>query len=363
MDGLDPDGADLDLVASLVAQDLISPSVIVGGTVVIEERHGRSGGNVVHRSDADPVFVKWQGEGPQAVTIAHEARILAVLAGDPTLARLAPGVHRFDPARGCLIVEFIRGEGIRTAAGSLPGGSEELLIELGRALASVHRGCPAGARSDVGDAEVAWVLSLHRPRLADLTRLSAGSLELLRALQRQPRTCDRIDALRRGWRSEALVHGDVRWENLIACDVAGGGASRVRLVDWESAGLGDPAWDLGCTFAQLLSDWLVSMPAPGGTSSTELPAPAGQALESVKTEVRAVRAGYVERAGRSALGGELLRRSVGCAGLRLMQFGVELAQPLRVPDRRCVAHMQLGANVLGDPERAAAVLLGLPPDG
>lgn len=37
-----------------------------------------------------------------------------------------------------------------------------------------------------------------------------------------------------------LVHGDVRWENcLVQAD-----PGSVRLIDWETAGMGDPAWDV-----------------------------------------------------------------------------------------------------------------------
>lgn len=43
-----------------------------------------------------------------------------------------------------------------------------------------------------------------------------------------------------------LVHHDLKWDNIV---MAGG---RPILLDWEMAGLGDPAWDLGCLLAEHL---------------------------------------------------------------------------------------------------------------
>ncbi len=51
-----------------------------------------------------------------------------------------------------------------------------------------------------------------------------------------------------GWSAQAvtaLVHADVRWENIV---LAGDGGAAV-LIDWEDAGRGAPAWDVGCLLA------------------------------------------------------------------------------------------------------------------
>ena len=47
----------------------------------------------------------------------------------------------------------------------------------------------------------------------------------------------------------AFVHADVRWENVILAD----GDDDAVLIDWEDAGRGAPAWDVGCLFASFAS--------------------------------------------------------------------------------------------------------------
>ncbi|MEA2690079.1 MAG: Phosphotransferase enzyme family [Candidatus Eremiobacteraeota bacterium] len=46
----------------------------------------------------------------------------------------------------------------------------------------------------------------------------------------------------------AFLHGDVRWENVIVA-----GDDEAVLIDWEDAGRGAPAWDVGCLFASFAS--------------------------------------------------------------------------------------------------------------
>lgn len=41
-----------------------------------------------------------------------------------------------------------------------------------------------------------------------------------------------------------LVNHDLKWDNIVLTD------DRAVLLDWETAGLGDPAWDLGCLLAE-----------------------------------------------------------------------------------------------------------------
>jgi aminoglycoside phosphotransferase (APT) family kinase protein len=47
-----------------------------------------------------------------------------------------------------------------------------------------------------------------------------------------------IAGLERAWTPRALLHGDVKFDNVLASDAG------LLLVDWELAGRGEPAWDL-----------------------------------------------------------------------------------------------------------------------
>jgi thiamine kinase-like enzyme len=92
--------------------------------------------------------------------------------------------------------------------------------------------------------------------------------------------------LRASWSSRAVIHGDVKFDNVLvgAADGRAGGdgpAARVWLIDWELAGLGEPGWDLagcveGVVTAQLMTAGRVDVP-----SAASLALPALEAHERV----------------------------------------------------------------------------------
>ncbi len=98
-----------------------------------------------------------------------------------------------------------------------------------------------------------------------------------------------------------LVNHDLKWDNVVVTK-----DGRVVLLDWELAGLGDPAWDLGC----LVSEHLVR----GGSGG--LPAPADSLL---KAYARAAEL-------RPAIQAVFARRTATAAVLRIAQMSLEVAR-------------------------------------
>ncbi|HEY5821581.1 MAG TPA: phosphotransferase [Propionibacteriaceae bacterium] len=101
-----------------------------------------------------------------------------------------------------------------------------------------------------------------------------------------------------------LVNHDLKWDNIV---ISGPGpAPRPVLLDWEMAGLGDPAWDLGC----LLSEHLVRHPETVEVDQ------AARALLGAYAAAARVKAGV-----RSALA----RRVWLATALRTAQLALEVA--------------------------------------
>ena len=164
-----------------------------------------------------------------------------------------------------LASELLDGRSVDAVAVTRSGASPDVAAGLGTALAMLHTIPPGDDPRSSGAPELPWAMSLHRPRLRDLEWLSEGSVDLIRGVQRDAGICDLIDAARGAWRQNTLIHGDVRWSNVVAADVedARDGQASVRLVDWELGGVGDPAWDVGSVLAQLVSDWATRTSAQG----------------------------------------------------------------------------------------------------
>ncbi|MGN6414261.1 phosphotransferase family protein [Flexivirga sp.] len=107
---------------------------------------------------------------------------------------------------------------------------------LGAALVALHR---APVDPDVPTARAPWPL-LDAP-LASMTTHPAGpDRDAVLATWREPVVRAALAPLRDSWaRAARWTHGDLSASNVFV-----DGDSRITFVDWESAGRGDPCWDL-----------------------------------------------------------------------------------------------------------------------
>ena len=340
--------------AYLLRHGLLEPSAIVDGRVAIRDASSRNRNFKVEVEGRSGYLLK-QGLGAEgALTVAHEAAIyqrLVEVGG--RLRSYAPGYHGYDPQEGVLVLELVDGGvDLRThhlRTGAFPPALGE---DVGAALAVFH----SETRGEYGEAPAPWVLSVHRPDVSLFRDVSAASIELIKIVQAEQGMGEALDELRRGWVVDSLVHADLKWDNVLVP----AGSRGVRLVDWEAAGPGDSAWDLGSALSQYLSAWLFSIPVTGTEPPQRFPALAGYPLDSMKDAVRACWASYLRGGGNGSRSpDELLPRTVAYAGARLVQTAFEVSQQVQQLTSPVVLHLQLAANVLRRPEAAATQLLEL----
>jgi len=230
---------------------------------------------------------------------------------------------------------------------------------LGRALRLLHS-LPSDLIRPPRDVEPHWSLQIHRPRFELLSELSWASMELIRLIQGSTELRDRLTVLREAWEETAIIHGDMRGDNCLATSKPGATRkTRVTVIDWETAGPGDPAFDLAALFADHLDAWVLSMPLGRSHQPARLAQHARLPLACMRPVLRAIWAGYVgTRPAATALRSKL-QRALRYTAPRLLQLALERAQ--RAPDvsRDMVVELQLALNVLRAPDRAAERLLGL----
>ncbi len=140
------------------------------------------------------------------------------------------------------------------------------------------------------------------------------------------------------WSPETLIHGDLKLDNCLLED-ADGTEVRLRLIDWELAGLGDPVWDLATAVQEFL------LLAPGGTPDDAQRA-AGHLLET-----------YIARADTTGGGKDALFERCGLyIGCRLVQSAFELASLETATAPRVQGAIALARDICADPARALAIL-------
>ena len=225
--------------------------------------------------------------------------------------------------------------------------------EIGRVLGLLHEVPDGGA-----DAPLPPVFALARPGLGAYAGLSQVNLDCLSALQ-EAGTDGLLDDLAAQWQPSCLVHGDIRPANIMV-EVTGGNAPAVWLIDWESAGAGDPCWDVGCLLAHHLSVWIDSLPQGPGMGAADLTARAGRPLGTLKPAMAAAWRGWASRRPPSA-GQEELVRAVRFTGAALVEIVFALGQDAWEASDAQFLHLQVAHNILSRPIEDALHLIGLGP--
>jgi aminoglycoside phosphotransferase (APT) family kinase protein len=295
--------------------------------------------------------------GPRsALTLKHEAAVLRMLADAPELAGQVPAVVHEDRDMALLVLSSPGGGRDwreHHKAGRFPVAPPRA---LGRGLATLHRHSADGMGDQPADGERMWALQFDEPPLELIRDLSAGAQDLVARLQANAPMMDRLTELREHDHQDVFVHGDLRWDNCLAI-AARGSARRTQtlLIDWELAGRGEAALDVGTVFAEYLSAWVGSIPIVEVANPGRLLSLARYPLRRMQPAIDAFWSAY--RATSPAP--PALRRVLELASVRLLNTAVERAQVLTATSAHLVMLLQLAENVLREPETAAHTLLGL----
>lgn len=353
-----------DVVSYLLARGLITPDVIVAGNLSVTNTSRRHRNYRVASGADSGLFLK-AGIGPEkSAAIAREAAFLHRLRSQPAFVRYVPATRGFDEAAHIVVHELVvDAEDLReyhTSRGRFP---TTLARAVGTALATLHTLDPrdlwaAPEAESVGARPVPWVLSLHRPTVRFYRECSAANHQLIRLIQEFPDFGDEFDVLREAWCDETLIHGDIKWDNLLAVAKAGSTRkTRIKIVDWEVAGAGDPHWDVGSAIGAYLGCWLGSIPLVGELPVQDSLGLARFPLEKMLPAIHALWDGY-KRVRELDDEPEFLMRSIRFAAARLVQTAFEQMQQSTHLNAGVETMLQLSANILNGPGVAAVQLLG-----
>jgi Ser/Thr protein kinase RdoA (MazF antagonist) len=346
--------AQSEIVHYLLSLGLVKPGAVVDGDLAVVDASRRNCVFLVTTAGG-PTFVIKQARPETTATLAHEAAMLRALAGGDLADRVPTVVHH-DPGAARLVLRTPGGArdwNEHHAAGRFSPGAART---LGRALAALHRLPADGVGTLPPGIDRMWGLSLPEPPRALLLGLSAGALDLLARVQANRAFCGRLDELRAAHLDDALVHGDLRWDNCLAVARAGSQRrTRLLLVDWELAGHGAAGFDVGTILAEYLRVWVGSIPIVDPADPGRLLPWAGHPLWRMRPAVQALWAAYCL----ANPGHPTLRRLIELTAVCLLQAAVEQAQGLDAPPAHVMTLVQLADNLLRAPEAAAQNLLGL----
>jgi Ser/Thr protein kinase RdoA (MazF antagonist) len=356
------------LIYYLFERGLVTRESVLSGSVEISEIPRRNRNFKVTKGDRQGYFVKQVGrwEPDTLRTLQTEAQCYRLATEDHTfadLANLMPRYHSYDQRRAVLITELLGGaETITEQHFRNESFLVDIAEQLGRAFGSYHRIANENTlttTNSIFPRSPAWALSLHDMLPHTVPDMSGGIYQMLSMVRQFPQFAMVLDKLRSEWRFDALIHGDIKWDNCVFWRDPNESIC-LKIIDWEMANWGDPCWDVASIFSAYLLFWVRSLPANSLVNPDLLVAQARFPIERMQPAIRSFWNTYTRCQGISGqTAQDLLRRSVLYASARSIQTAFELLQYSPQANSTTVLLLQLSMNVMMNPEDATSELLGI----
>jgi aminoglycoside phosphotransferase (APT) family kinase protein len=288
-----------DLVHYLVERGLLERRAIVDGDVMVVEGTRRHHNYSVVRREGPGLFIKQMqpDQAFSAQTLQKEAACYVMMESDPALSEihaLMPRFRAYDPDRHILVVELIGGgENLSELHRRVHRFPEDVARRVGELLARYHqvssRELLPRANAAIFQGQPPWILSFHLMPRGSMQNLSAANGQFMSILQNYPDFGQALDRLRMTWRRNALIHGDMKFDNVVV-----GTDGEMHVVDWELADVGDSAWDVASILQAYLTWWISTLqriPSEGANDAAQYP------LESIQPAIHAFWDQYVSSRG------------------------------------------------------------------
>lgn len=361
------------IVHYLLERGVVSPATVVNGQFTAIEAGRRNRNYRIVLGDAAGLFVKQINtfDAMAISTLHREAACYRIARDNPAYADLRALMTRFidhDATRHCLIVELLDGaENLNEYFARTRSFPAHIAQRIGSGLGGCHRAVQGRPlQSD----ELAtfprytpWILSYHHGHTFPAGSLSGGAVQVAEVIRRHPELYANFDRLRSEWRYDAIIHGDMKWDNCLVCPDGAGGQT-IKIIDWELVDCGDACWDVGGFFQSFLTSWIYSMPIPYETAPQRLVSGAAHSLDAMQPAISAFWRGYREGA---AIPGELvtatLKRSIEYCAARMVQTAFESLFSSPTVNNHATSLLQVALNILRDPKEAASALFGLEMEG
>ena len=280
------------------------------------------------------------------------------------LASLLPRFHYFDPAHYIIVMELLpHGESIWEHHQRLRFFPVEIARLQGDVLGRYHGQMSLngeGEELNVFKRQIPWILSIHETNPQYLGQVSLGNSQLIKIVQQYPEFQTALANIRAGWKYTSLIHGDIKWENMMLSRKDEEAPVELKLIDWEIADLGDECWDAGAVLQAYLSFWIFSLPMNDGAGLEAAAAASPFATEGIKPAMAAYWAGYsASRNLDEETAKSMLLRCMNCAAARMIQTAYESIQRSPQISPHALCQLQMSMNILRDPAAAVRDLMGL----
>ncbi len=365
-----------ELVKYMLSHDFVSVDSLVEGDLVLKDTSRRNQNFQVITKKASSYFLKQGIDRERIITISREATIYQffqhLAKGREKFQHFLPQFYKYDSKEHLLIIEFIlHGENLKEHCTNIGRFPITHARYMGRLLGTLHHLTKLDNETNsysilkFEPQPPKFLSFIRNPNLDLFHNLSSANLQLLRIIQQNLELSQFLEDLVDRYQRECLIHSDIKLENFIVISHRTFSSNKrkdanLKLVDWELAHIGDPAWDVGSLFSSYLSLWLFSIPITDETPPDQFMGIAGYPLEKLQPAILSFWHSYAcYMKLDSVTAGPWLLKAVRYAAARLIQTAFEFSQTRAKLTGHAICLLQIGLNILRHPQEAIVGLLGV----
>lgn len=344
---------------------IVDVSDIVDGNFIVSEAGRQNRNFKVRVGQQKGVFLKQIKElGIAAESrIRREANCYRLAQAFPQWAAYIPELIDYDESQHCLAITLLpSGDNLKEIVLRCDVLPSAIAQSLGQALGCYQR-ClksPALIVEEAGflPQHTPWILTYHLRSLFPEGAISEGALQFGAVIRGLPKLQEQLARLRREWRFEVLMHGDIKWDNCVVYPDAHGNL-QLKIVDWELVDIGDASWDVAGVFQSYIGHRIMDLFHDADVSATDLLMETRQHMPVLFSSLRAFWTAYVSSRQLGEKEAQIhLLRCVEYTGVRLLQTSFESLFNSSAMNSHATALLSLSQTILDNPKSAAAELLG-----
>ncbi len=287
------------------------------------------------------------------------------------ISNFLPELLHFDPDNSILIVKYLTDHGdlyrYYLQENQFP---IEIARSIGQLLANIHSQTFERTEyqqfladredPDISDPAIEIIRRLNRITPQIFRVIPHECLQFFKLYQRFPSLSQAIIDLGNSITPSCLVHNDLKLNNILLDLNWQAPQSRViKLIDWERANWGDPAFDLGCILGSYLEIWLDSLVIGNALSINESLQLATTPLESLQPSLSILVQSYLVVFSDIIIARpDYLDRVIQFTGLALIQRVEITIDEDRIFGNRGILMLQVAKQLLCTPQTARNTLFG-----
>ena len=351
------------VIRILLRAELITQRELLCAKIEITPLSGRNGNAMVSIDKQARFVVRLSPADPDVLSPSAEAELIGYMRDDLGLAHVLPRCAYRSDGEHCFVLDYVqRSENLRLHWARKQRLPAFHATRLGTLLSVLH-----GASVSPGN-KLKWhaagpsILKLCTPQASHYLDSSPAVLRTIGLLQRSTSLQQALADLENGWQPTHLCHNDIRSENLLLTrSTPSARVSGLMLIDWELAGMGDPAWDLAGVLSEYAGYFIDSIPTSSHFPPGRFLPWANFGTWHVRELAQRFWSAYSTGGGAACEAGPaetLLRKALGFVPARLAQTAIERVQRKSSVDLANGMLLQLAENMACDAQ-AAEDIFGL----